>query len=283
MGNILIKTQNSGKIDYKVHLEADASQNDAKQLLKNFIVTAHTTPEGVYFAGRALGRHASGRLWVTVEVNVPKNFNLDIITGGGNIEAEELERLANAGDFGRKYREGNVGGAAQLSTDGGHITVKNVAGELVGEHREAGTSPPARLPETPRCTRAAGTFVWLRWAAWRMFPRGGGNVSVEHSGSELVAETAGGQIEVGETAGLVQARTGGGGIRVVRVSGPTDLQTSGGSIYLTQVDSAVKASTGAGGITAWFVTPAKKPGQCELRSGEGDIVVYIPAAITDND
>src|SRR5271156_7132732 len=86
LGNIIIKTQNSGEINYKVHLEADASQKDAKQLLKNYIVTANTTAEGVYFRGQSLGRHASGRLWVTVEVNVPRNFNLDISTGGGNIE-----------------------------------------------------------------------------------------------------------------------------------------------------------------------------------------------------
>ncbi len=105
---------------------------------------------------------------------------------------------------------------------------------------------------------------------------GGGNVTVEHSGNELNAETTGGQIEVGETTGLVRAKTGGGGIRVVRVSGPTDLETVGGSIYLTQVDSAVKASTGAGLITAWFVGPVKSPSQCQLQSDDGDIVVYIP-------
>ena len=29
LGNIIIRTQNSGKIDYKVHLEADAAQRDA--------------------------------------------------------------------------------------------------------------------------------------------------------------------------------------------------------------------------------------------------------------
>ena len=81
LGNIIVKTQNSGKIDYKVHLEADATQKDAKQLLKNFIVTANPTAEGVYFRGQSLGRHASGRLWVTVEVNVPRDFNLDVSTG----------------------------------------------------------------------------------------------------------------------------------------------------------------------------------------------------------
>jgi hypothetical protein len=275
LGNIIIKTQDSGKIDYKVHLEADASENDAKQLLKNFIVTAHTTTEGVYFRGQNLGRHASGRLWVTVEVNVPRNFNLDVSTGGGNIDSEEINGSVTLNTSGGNIVIANVGGPAHLSTDGGHITVKNVAGELSantgGGHITTGAiAGNAVLHTNGGHIRVASVDGVAHVST------DGGNVSVEHSGSELVAETAGGQIEVGETAGLVQAKTGGGGIRVVRVSGPTNLQTSGGSIYLTQVDSAVKASTGAGAITAWFVTPAKMPGRCELQSGEGDIVVYIP-------
>src|SRR5580700_1384057 len=117
LGKIIIKTQNSGKIDYKVHLEADASQDDAKQLLKNFIATANTTAEGVYFRGQCLGRHASGRLWLTVEVNVPRNINLDVLTGGGNIETEEIIGSATLATSGGNIVKGNVGGAAHLSTE----------------------------------------------------------------------------------------------------------------------------------------------------------------------
>jgi DUF4097 and DUF4098 domain-containing protein YvlB len=275
LGNIVIKTQNSGKIDYKVHLEADATQKDAKQLLKNFIATANTTAEGVYFRGQCLGRHASGRLWVTVEVNVPRNMNLDVLTGGGNIETEEIIGSATLATSGGNIVMGNVGGAAHLSTEGGHITVKNVAGALAastgGGHITTGTIAGNAILHTDGGHIRVASVEGVAHVS-----TGGGNVSVEHSGSQLVAETNGGQIDVGETAGLVQAKTGGGGIRVVRVSGPTNLQTSGGSIYLTEVDSPVKASTGAGAITAWFVTAGKMPGQCELQSGEGDIVVYIP-------
>jgi len=275
LGNIIIKTQNSGKVDYKVRLEADASQKDAKQLLKNFVVTANTTPEGVYFRGQSLGRHASGRLWVTMEVNVPKNFNLDVQTGGGNIETEDIIGFATLATSGGNIVMGNVGGPAHLSTDGGHITVKNVAGTLGastgGGHITTGAIGGSAILHTD-----GGHIRVASVEGAARVSTGGGNVSVEHSGSELVAETSGGQIEVGETAGLVQAKTGGGGIRVVRVSGPTNLETSGGSIYLTEVDSPVKASTGAGAITAWFVTPGKMAGKCELQSGEGDIVVYIP-------
>jgi DUF4097 and DUF4098 domain-containing protein YvlB len=275
LGNIIIRTQDSGKVDYKVHLETDASQKDAKGLLKSFMVSGRVTPEGVYFRGQSLERRASGRLWVTVEVNIPKNYSLDVMTGGGNIETEDINGYMILATAGGNIVAGNVGGFAHLTTDGGHITVKNVAGELAaatgGGHITTGAIEGNATLHT-----GGGHIRVASVDGVAHVSTGGGNVSVEHSGSELVAETAGGQIEVGETAGLVRAKTGGGGIRVVRVSGPTDLQTSGGSIYLTQVDSAVRASTGAGGITAWFVAPAKKPDQCELQSGEGDIVVYIP-------
>lgn len=275
LGNVVIKTQNSGKIDYKVHLEADSSQKDAKQLLHNFTVSAHTTSEGVSFRGQSSGRPASGRLWVTVELNVPKNYNLDVLTGGGNIEIEDISGFAALGTAGGNIVAGNVVGPAHFTTGGGHITVKNVAGEFTattgGGHITTGS-----ISGTATLHTSGGHIRVAAVGGAAHLSTGGGNITVEHSGSELVAETVGGQIEVGDTAGIVQAKTGGGGIRVVRVSGPTDLQTSDGSIYLTQVDSAVKASTGAGAITAWFVTPVKMPSQCELQSGDGDIVVYIP-------
>ncbi len=275
LGNIVVHTQDAGKIDYTVHLETDASQKDAKELLKRFTISARGTSEGVYFRGKTFGRECSGRLWVTVTVNVPKNYSLDMSTGGGNIEAEDIIGRVTVLTAGGNITTGNIGGAARLETQGGHITVKNVTGELVattgGGHITTGSITGSATLHT-----SGGHIRMASVEGTAKLETGGGNVTVEHSGTELIASTVGGQIEVGETAGLVRAKTGGGGIRVVRVSGPTNLETGGGSIYLTQVDSAVKASTGAGAITAWFVSPVKTPSRCELQSNDGDIVVYIP-------
>src|SRR6204780_4974240 len=256
LGNIVIHTQNSGKIDYTVHLEADSSQKDAKELLKSFSVSAHETPEGVYLRGQTL-RGSSGRLWVTVTVNVPKSYSLELSTGGGNIDSDNVDGTETVLTSGGNITAGNVSGKARLVTGGGHITVKNVPGGLFantgGGHITTGAvSGGATLHTSGGHIRMASVEGIARLST------GGGNVTVEHSGNEL------------------NAKTGGGGIRVVRVSGPTDLETVGGSIYLTQVDSAVKASTGAGLITAWFVGPVKSPSQCQLQSDDGDIVVYIP-------
>jgi hypothetical protein len=275
LGNVVIHTQNTGKLTYHAHLEADALQKDAKQLLKSFAVIAHETPEGVSFRGQTFGHQLRGRLWVTIEIGVPKNYGLDIWTGGGNIETDDVNGRVTLSTAGGNIVAANVGGPAHLSTGGGHITMKNVSGDLSantgGGHITTGSiSGNATLHTNGGHIRVASVKGLAR------LDTGGGNITLEHSGGELVAETAGGQIEVGEAVGFVRAKTGGGGIRVVRASSPTNLQTEGGSIYLTQVEGAVRASTGAGGITAWFVPAPKLPGTCDLQAGEGDIVVYLP-------
>lgn len=275
LGNVIIKTTNTGKIDYNVRLEVNSAEKDAHRLLRNFAVSAHETPDGVYFRGRTFAHQSSGRLWVTVELNIPRNYNVDVVTGGGNIESQDVNGRVSLITSGGSIVAGNIGGTAHLETAGGHLTVKDVAGDLFavsgGGHITTGAiSGSANLHTNGGHIHAQSIHGPAHLST------GGGNISVQHSDSELVAETVGGQIEVGETSGLVKAKNGGGSIHVVRVSGPTNLETSGGSIYLTEVDSAVRASTSTGGITAWFVTPAKQPTQCELQSSGGDIVVYIP-------
>jgi hypothetical protein len=278
LGSINIHTQNSdksGTVDYHVHLETDGSQKDAQALLKSFTISAHNTPEGVLLKAEGPERRGAGRLWVTLDLQIPKNSSVEVSTGGGNIDASEVDGHVSLSTAGGNITAADIGGPAHLDTGGGNIIAKNVAGELNattgGGHITIGSVAGNATLHT-----GGGHIRVASVQGTAHFDTGGGNITLEHSGAELTAETGGGEIEVGEAAGLVRARTSGGGIRVVRTFGPTDLETSGGSIYLTQVDSAVKASTSDGGITAWFVTPTKGSGTCELQSSSGDITVHLP-------
>jgi hypothetical protein len=278
LGSINIHTQNSGKsgtMDYHVHLETDGSQKGAQELLKSFTISARTTAEGVLLKAEGPERRGAGRLWVTLDLQIPKNSSVDVSTGGGNIDSSEIDGRVGLSTAGGNITAGDIGGPAHLDTGGGNIIAKNVAGELYantgGGHITIGSVAGNATLHT-----GGGHIRVASVQGTAHFDTGGGNITLEHSGAELTAETGGGEIEVGEAAGLVRARTSGGGIRVVRTFGPTDLETSGGSIYLTQVDSAVKASTSDGGITAWFVTPVKTSGTCELESSSGDITVHLP-------
>jgi DUF4097 and DUF4098 domain-containing protein YvlB len=277
LGNVIVYTGEAGKIDYSVELEADASQPHARELLKEFRVIVREVPDGVNIKGVTTDEEeCTGRLWVTIRVNVPKEYNLDVSTGGGNIRTSDINGRVSLFTAGGNISAGNIGGPARIeSASGGHISLENVAGDLTavtgGGHITTGSvAGNATLRTTGGHIRVGSVEGVAR------LDTGGGNITLQQSGSDLIAETAGGQIEVGEAAGLVRAKTGGGGIRVVRLSGPTNLETAGGSIYLTQVDSSVRASALAGGITAWFVAPQSP---CELESNDGDIVVYLPRQI----
>lgn len=276
LGNVVVHARNSGKIDYSVHLEADGNRGNARELLKQFRIYARQMPDGVYIKGIAAGQQCCGRLWVTISVSVPKDYSLDVSTGGGNIQTDNIDGRVSLYTAGGNISAGNLGSSARLiSESGGHISVRDVDGSLTavtgGGHITTGT-----IAGSANLHTAGGHIHVASVQGVARLETGGGNITLQNSGTELTAETTGGQIDVGEAAGLVRATTGGGGIRVVRLSGPTKLQTTGGSIYLTQVDSSVKATALAGGITAWFVANPKSQGSCDLQSNDGDIVVYLP-------
>lgn len=275
-GNVIIHTRNSGKVDYSVRLEADGARDVATELLKQFRIYARELPDGVSIKAVAGGQQCCGRLWVTLTLNIPKDYSLDVSTGGGNIQTDNIAGRATLYTAGGNIAAGNIGGPARLvSESGGHVSVRDVAGNLTA-NTGGGHITTGNIEGNASLHTAGGHIHVGSVQGIARLETGGGNITLQHSGTELMADTTGGQIDVGEAAGLVRAMTGGGGIRVVRVSGPTDLQTTGGSIYLTQVDSSVKATALAGGITAWFASSPKPDGSCDLQSNDGDIIVYLP-------
>jgi len=272
LGNVVIRTRNTGRIDYRVHLE---TQPNSSEFLKSFRLSARETPKGIVLEGHSDSPASRGLLWVTIELNIPRECSLHVSTGGGNIEAEDVNGRVALSTAGGNITTGDIGESARLSTDGGHITVKNVGGDLIAE-TGGGQITAGDIGGSASLSTRGGHISVSSIQGSAHLETGGGNVTLERSGNDLFAETTGGQVEIGEAAGLVRAKTGGGAIRVVRSAGPETLQTLGGSIYLTEVSNSVRASTAAGNITAWFVAPSKLPGVSELQSSDGDIVVYLP-------
>ncbi len=290
LGSVRILTRNSNQVSYKVRIESDARDPEAQKLLKQFALVARNTPAGVQLTGQLGSRDFRGRLWVNFEVTVPRDYNLDVLTQAGSIETQDIAGQVALVTSGGSITVGRVGGPgaakARLETQGGHINVQEMNGELhavtaAGHINVASMRGDAVLRSGGGHIRI-GTIQGAAGLETR-----GGNISVERAGGNVTAATGGGQIDFGEATGSIRARTGGGGIRIRRVSGPIQLETGGGSIFLTKVEGTVRATTGAGGITAWFTSDgsAEAPGKpkahklfgaSQLESGQGDIVVYLP-------
>jgi TonB family protein len=336
LGSVRIVTLEAGAapaVRYTVHIETDARPPQAQALLDKYVLRAKATGAGVEIEGalppQAARAAASGaQFWVQFEIAVPAGYNLDVNTEAGDIETQDIGGTATLVTQGGNIRTGRIGisgmqnvahhihdtntnagnstrGSSKLRTEGGHIQVLDVAGNLNvftgGGHINVGNvTGDAAL-------RSGGGHIRAGTIGGRAdLDTDGGNITVGHAGSFVNVRTGGGQIDFGEVRGSVHAQTGGGGIRIMYVAGPMEVESSGGSICLTRVAGAVQAATADGTITAW-INPSSGPdsgpgggpnslpgaasvhpvtvqlaGASQLASGNGDILVFLPRNLAVN-
>lgn len=283
-------------VRYTVRVETDARGAAATQLLNNYSLKAGTSSTGVEIAG-SLSPQAShsfnAQFWVQFDVAIPRNYNVEVNTDAGDITTGDISGTAFLKTQGGNISAGSIGGAgfwqpprgrpvARLETEGGHIRVMNVAGDLTaftgGGHINAGNiTGDASL-------RSGGGHIRARQIGGRAdLETVGGNITVGRTASFVSVRTGGGQIDFGEVGGSVRAQTGGGGIHVMYVSGPMEVESNGGSICVTGASGAMQAATSGGSITAWInpntpagKTPVRLEAPSQLASGTGDIIVYLP-------
>jgi TonB family protein len=300
MGSVHILPQPAGAapaVRYTVHLETDAHEPLSQTLFSRYVlnfrdVRGTLTLNGLLPRLRSVaGRNA--QFWVQFTVYVPASFSVEVHTGAGDIETGDIGGHALLVTEGGNITTGRVGGidhlanmnsapVAKIETQGGHITVLDIAGDL--DAYTAGGFIQARDVAGNAKIRTGGGHIraaHIRGTA--QLETDGGNITVGEAGALVGVRTGGGQIDFGEVHGSVHAETGGGGVRVMYVSGPMEVETSGGGICLTRVSNVVRAATGNGTITAW-ITPesgdasrtVRLAGPSQLSSGSGDIVVFLP-------
>src|SRR5579864_5799215 len=288
-------------VKYAVHIDTDARAPLAQHLLDRYSVIAKATPAGVEISGTlppqmARSANAAAQYWVLFEVSVPLNYNVEVKTEAGDIETQDIGGFANLSTQGGNIRTGRIGGSvsgaraafserpvAKLETEGGHIQVLDVAGDLTAF--TAGGHIIARNISGDASLHSGGGHIRAGQIGGRAdLQTDGGNITVGQAGNLVSVRTGGGQIDFGEVRGSVRAQTGGGGIRITYVSGPMEVESSAGSICLTRVAGTVRAATAGGTITAWINPDApssghgtvRLPGLSQLTSGNGDIVVFLP-------
>src|SRR5712664_3568932 len=289
-------------VRYTVHIETDARGPAAKQLLDTYSLKAKTSPSGVEIIGmlpQQAARSADAQFWVQFEVAVPRGYSIEVNTEAGDVTTGDIGGTAELHTQGGNIKTGHIGAsglrdaslarsAAKLETEGGHIQVLDVSGDLTaftgGGHINVGNIAGDASLHTGGGHIRAGQIrgrAELETAC--------GHITVAHACNFGIVRNGGGQIDFGEVRWSVHAQTGGGGIRVMYVSGPMELESSSGSICLTRVAGALQAATSGGTITAW-INPdppsgggsVRLAGASQLASGNGDIIVFLPRNLAAN-
>src|SRR5712664_2794035 len=262
-------------VRYIVHIETDARGTAAQQLLDSYSLKAKSLTSGVEITGKLppqAARSADAQFWVQFEVAVPRGYTVEVNTEAGDITTGDIGGTASLHTLGGNIKTGRIGASelhgvtwgrsvAKLETEGGHIKVLDVAGDLMavtgGGHINVGNI-------------AGGASLRT----------GGGHIRAGQIGGRAELDTAGGNITVAQAGSFVSVRTGGGQM---------ELESSSGSICLTRVAGALQAATSGATITAWINpdSPAvggnvHLAGASQLSSGNGDIILFLPRNLAAN-
>src|SRR5258706_7032172 len=148
LGSVKIVPLENGSasvVRYAVHIETDARAPQAQRLLDRYSLSAKSTPAGVEITGNLppqLAHFSGAQFWVQFEIAVPRNYSVEVKTEAGDIETGDIGGMASLTTQGGKIRAGRIGIGignsrnaserlvARLETEGGHIQVQDVAGDL---------------------------------------------------------------------------------------------------------------------------------------------------------
>jgi len=180
-------------------------------------------------------------------IRVPKRFETDLHTEGGDVAAGEIT--------------GNV----TVKTSGGKLALKHLEGTLTGN-----TSGGSIAVEDCRGPLEIETS--------------GGDITVADGTGTLDAKTSGGRIDVGNFSGDTEVRTSGGNLSFQRITGKIIGKTSGGSIRASIPDAVVgdvRLQTSAGNIDVSL--PATATVDIDARTSVGEIFSGLPLVTSDVD
>jgi len=210
-GSIEVKTSTDRQsVDIEVTRKSRGSEAKAGKVLTDHVVT--TTQDGNKVEVRAeyKGPKTSGwfgrspDLQVNYVITIPRQFEVNLKTAGGNIKV------------------GDLAGKAQVHTSGGSLTLEKIEGQVSG-HTSGGNINVAG------CRGQVDVHT------------AGGSLNLSEIEGDVTAKTSGGSIRAEKLTGKSIVKTSGGSIGVAGIKGSIDATTSGGSVNADLVEQPAEA------------------------------------------
>jgi DUF4097 and DUF4098 domain-containing protein YvlB len=212
-GEIHVTGSDSDVVTVQVTMRGD------KDRLERYKVAFNQEGNTVRIEGREGRKHfrmwQNGSLSVRYEIQVPKKFNLDLQTAGGDLVVRTVEGTVTGTTSGGNLDVSEVNGRVKLETSGGDIDIRNSQGDL-------------------------------------SFNTSGGSIDGETIDGELSVVTSGGNITFRKIDAKLRAETSGGNIDVTLLENKgIYLETSGGNVKIRlphTIAAEVEASSSGGDV-----------------------------------
>ncbi len=248
--------QVGGGADGKIGLEARrrvefGDETKEKEYLAAAPITV--TKEGNVVTVRARRKESwtnwnfgHSRMDASYTLRVPKKFDLDLRTSGGDIAAIDVSGNLKAHTSGGKLEFADLEGTLTANTSGGSIKVEGC-----------------------RCPTEIKTSA--------------GDISVVNGTGVLHAQTSGGRIEVHNLSGDADLETSGGNLILEKIRGNLVGKTSGGSIHTSipgEVAGDMQLRTSAGNIE--LAVPENAALDIDARTNVGRVLSELPLTTSES-
>lgn len=230
-GSVDISSHSGNRVIIKILLITDTvNEHKAKDIFDDFEIAFKNNGNDVKVEGNTLDHRLlrNKRLKVRFQVTVPEKYNLNIKTGGGNIDVADTKGRVLVKTSGGRIALGKISGKVSARTSGGKITLEGSTGDAT--------------------LHTSGGDILIGMVDGDIEARtSGGNITVDAVHGNLEASTSGGGLHFRNVNGNLNGRTSGGSIEAeltAQVSEPVELYTTGGNIKLA-IPADLKANIAA--------------------------------------
>jgi hypothetical protein len=291
-GNIDVETWDKDEVLVKEYKKIDTfSEKEAKSVLEKTKSSYQQRGDVIEIGGEYYHRD-----WLESDfvVQVPKKFNVDLQTRGGDVSVSGLTGKAILETSGGELTIENIDGIVDASTSGGDIIATNIKDRAT--LKTSGGDLELEDIGGMLIAKTSGGDISLKGSRDRVeLHTSGGDIQITDAGGEVQAHTSGGDIYINNTKGAVEVHTSGGDLDLQNIGGSLDastsggdidgrtiqggasVSTSGGTIDLRDVKGGVLAKTSGGDVSVEItLTDFKVPHRVDLRTAGGEITLAIP-------
>lgn len=263
-GAILINIWEKNEVSVNVEGISRDDANDLQIIQTGNIVRVEYRPKRRGWSSR-----------VRFNIDIPSRYNLDLRTGGGEIEVVGALRGNIRGHTsGGKITLDTIIGSVDMNTSGGDIRTGKIQGG--GYLKTSGGDIRVQEATEALDIQTSGGDIILGNIGSRLDARtSGGDISIGNIGGEARVSTSGGDIDIRKISGNANISTSGGTIQLRSASGDIRATTAGGDLELSDISGTVEARTAGGDIFAELKPSGK--GRSSLITAAGDVTLYIPA------
>ena len=218
-------------------------------------------------------RSFNRRQGLRFKIDLPEEFDLDLRTGGGDIEiVGDLKGDVKSHTSGGDVTLRDIDGEVELTTSGGDIHVGTIGGDV--HLQTSGGDIRVEEASSDLDVQTSGGDIRIGRVGNSLEAQtSGGDITIEFVGGEARIRTSGGDIEIDELSANTRITTAGGDIELRSAKGVIQAKTAGGELELLNVAGSIDARTAGGDVLA-EITPQGSKGSSLISAG-GDIVLYV--------